>query len=564
MAQELETRKKSRRNRRKALRRFIPAAVAIVLIIIVLLVCFAADIWKRFSYGNTMANADEYFGLKSADEAAIIYGDEIIEEKALVRDGRYYVTQEFAEENICSDYYYDENEKQLLHTGVNDTRVSDASSGDFIQEGEEVYMALDYLQSLVNLQVDVYPAPAHIRIKNSWGKVKLAKAKKHTNVRVLGGIKSDILTEVSQGDELQVLDAMEDWSSVITPDGYIGYIENKLLSETKEVEETPVEDVSEEPIVHTLRDHKICLGWHQVMSEESNSTLESVAKGTKGMNVISPTWFSMSDNAGGISNIGSASYVKTAHANGLEVWALVDNFNVDVSTTQVLTHTDTRRILESNLVQESLALGVDGINIDFEGIESQAGPAFAQFIRELSIPCRQNGLVLSVDNYVPREHTSHYDRKTQGRYADYVIIMGYDEHYAGSKESGSVASFNFVQEGIESTLMDVDPSQVINGIPFYTRIWKEGADLTSEAVGMEKAESFLKNHGMKKEWDDICAQNYSEKNEGDVTYRVWLEDAQSISAKLNLMQDNSLAGVACWKLGLETPEMWEVVNKYTR
>jgi len=564
VARELETRRNSRRAHRKVLRRIIPAVVAIILIIIVLLVCFAADIWKKFTYSHEKADLDGYFKLEREDEAAIIFGDAMIEEKALVKDGRYYVTQAFAEKNICSDYYYDVYERQLLHTGANDTRVSDEASGDFIQDGDSVYLALDYLQSLVNLQVDIYPGPAHIRIKNSWGTIEAAKVKKHTNVRILGGIKSDILTEISQGDEVQILDRMDDWSCVLTPDGYIGYMENKLLGDVHEKEEEPVTDVEEEEIVHTLRDHKICLGWHQVMSQEANSSLESVAKKAKGMNVISPTWFSMADNTGGIKSIGSQDYVKSAHANGLEVWALIDNFNLDVSTTEVLTHTDTRRILENNIIQEALALGVDGVNIDFEQVESQAGPAFAQFIRELSIPCRQNGLVLSVDNYVPREHTSHYDRKTQGKYADYVVIMGYDEHYAGSDESGSVASFEFVQSGIDRTLLDVAPEQVINGVPFYTRIWKMGETLTSEAVGMQAAEDFLKTHGMKKEWDDLCAQNYSEKEEGGVFYQVWLEDAKSISAKLSLMESKGIAGVACWKLGFETQDIWDVISGYMK
>jgi len=141
--------------------------------------------------------------------------------------------------------------------------------------------------------------------------------------------------------------------------------------------------------------------------------------------------------------------------------------------------------------------------------------------------------------------------------------MGYDEHYSGSREAGSVASIGFVEEGIRRTVEQVPAHKVINALPFYTRIWKsEGADLTSEAVGMEMAEQFVANHNMEVRWDEAACQNYAEASEGSAFYQVWLEDEQSIEAKLNIMQKYEIGGVAAWRLGFEKASIWGIIRGY--
>ena len=166
--------------------------------------------------------------------------------------------------------------------------------------------------------------------------------------------------------------------------------------------------------------------------------------------------------------------------------------------------------------------------------------------------------------------------------ADYVIIMGYDEHFAGSYEAGSVASYNYVKEGIEETLRDVPADKVINAVPFYTRLWNEtpktdeeraedqgteaesySTKVTSEALGMEEAAQRVSEAGATVTWDDTVKQNYAEwQGDNDSTYRIWLEDASSLEVKLGLMKDNNLAGTAAWKLGFETSDIWDLIQKY--
>ena len=207
--------------------------------------------------------------------------------------------------------------------------------------------------------------------------------------------------------------------------------------------------------------------------------------------------------------------------------------------------------------------GLDGINVDFEDLRVSCGQPFIQFIRELSVRCRKQGVVLSVDNYVPVGNTDYYNRAEQGVYADYVVIMGYDEHYKGSETAGSVASISYVESGIIKTVEEVPASKVINGVPFYTRLWETtGTDVDSQAVGMEMANQWVSDHGIELSWDQGTCQNYGSYEKDGTIHEVWMEDAESIKVKLSVMDANNLAGVASWCLGFETPDIWDVISEY--
>ena len=350
-----------------------------------------------------------------------------------------------------------------------------------------------------------------------------------------------------------------------TADSVIGYVENKRLDNTRSELPIPVTDYTEPEYTSLTRDYKINLGWHVVAGTAGNDTLQSVTANTKGLNVISPTWFKLSDNEGNFTSFASADYVEKAHGMGLEVWALVENieYKDSIDMYQILSSTTTRRKLIDALVAEVQQYGIDGINVDFEQISMDCGEHYIEFIRELSVSCRKNGIVLSVDNYVPTGYTDHYDRREQGIVADYVIIMGYDEHYAGSPEAGSVASINYVENGIADTVSQVPANKVINAIPFYTRIWETtGSSISSQAVGMEMAEEYVATHNIDVEWNEETCQNYGEYTSGDTLYQVWLEDEESIRVKLNIMEKYGIGGVAAWRLGFEKPEIWDEIETY--
>ena len=585
-----------RRSSRRRKRRRTGAVIAAILVIFILLIGLAGGTIYWIKYGPTKETYDlnKYFGITAKSQMGVTINNDVLDAQALTDSGNAYLSYDFVQEYISDRFYWDSNENILLYTLPKDMVKVTADSKDYSvsdtvnsedytivkTEGDTTYIALDFLQKYANFDYKVYKNPARVVITSKFGKCQTAKVKKDTQVRTLGGVKSPVLEEVKKGDKLTVLEDVSDWKKVCTQSGIVGYIQKSKLNDIQQ--ETTSREFEEPDYTGIQKDYKINLVWHQVTSEEANAGIEDALADTKGLNTISPTWFSVADNSGNLNSIASADYVNYAHQRGLEVWALLDNFDQNVDDMELLSHTSSRENLENQLVNAALQNGIDGINVDFEQIPTDVGEHYIQFIRELSVKCRTNNLVLSVDNYVPKGYNTHYHREEQGIMADYVIIMGYDEHFAGSYEAGSVASYDYVKEGIEETLRDVPAAKVINAVPFYTRLWNETPkteeelaeeqgteaanypmNVTSEALGMEEAAQRVSEVGVTATWDDTVKQNYAEWTGDDgSTYKIWLEDASSLEVKLGLMKDNKLAGTAAWKLGFETSDIWDLIQRY--
>lgn len=560
-------------------KKIIPIVIAIVLIIIIGGVTFGSRILEKYSYSKERADLNAYYGITGSQEAAIVLQDEIVEEKGRISDGICYLDMATIHKYLNDRFYVDGGEGLLLYTLPEDivrnsigSSVKETAQGReelgytaAIWEGDTLYVALDYIKQYTNFSYQLFTDPYRIQLTTEWPSYEVASISKNTQVRVKGGVKSEILTDVQKRDQVSVLEQMETWSKVKTADSVIGYVENKRLTGIRSEQPIPVTDYQEPEYTSLTRDHKINLGWHVVASAGGNDTFNSVTANAGNLNVISPTWFKLCDNEGGYTSFASADYVQKAHDRGLEVWALIENieYKDSISMYEILSSTTTRQKLIDSLMNDLITYGIDGINVDFEQLSMDCGEHFVEFIRELSAACRKNGKVLSVDNYVPRDFNDYYDRKEQGIVADYVIVMGYDEHYAGSKEAGSVASIDYVEDGIAQTVKEVPAEKVINAIPFYTRIWETTGDgISSQAVDMVTAEQFISNHGITAEWDETTCQNYGEYTSGDSRYQVWLEDADSIKVKLNVMENYGIGGVAEWRLGFEKPEIWDVIGEY--
>ena len=555
---------------------WIPVLVALLVIFIVGGAAVGMKLYDKYSYSKERMDLAEYFGAMSGETVPMIVGDAVAEEQALLHDGNYYLPLSFVQQNMNDKFYYDRSEKLLLFTTPTELYEIPVNSASYtiadmpqqadktiwILQDEVPYVELDFVAQYSDFACMIFDAPARIQIYFAAETKQVASVKKDTAVRYQGGIKSEILKDLKKGDKVYVLEQMETWAKVKTEDAVIGYVENKRLSDLTD-EQIVLPGAYVAPVYSSIsKDYPINLVWHQVTNTSANSGVDSLLSATKGVTTISPTWFFLSDNFGNFTSIADQAYVDNMHARGIEVWALIDNFTNDVDIAQILSTTTGRKTLIQNLVQTTLSYKIDGINIDFEEVPKEAGPDYVQFLRELSIPCRQNGIVLSVDNYVPTEYTAHYGRAAQGEVVDYFIIMGYDEHYGGSSQAGSVASYNYVKSGIENTIRDVPASKVINAIPFYTRLWKIADGVSSDAMGMNGAENVLAQYGVSAIWDEETQQNFAQFEADGATYQIWMEDTQSISAKLNLMSGYQLAGVAAWKLGLEKPQVWDVIELY--
>lgn len=553
-------------------KKWIPVAVAVGLIVIFIVIGLLTGILEKYSYSREKADLYEYFGITGGEEAAIILNDEIAETKAIYRDGQCYLPIGFVNENINNHFYYDMTEGLVLFTTDYDKVVTAVGSTDYtmgdtfsseafvltVAANDTVYLSADFIRKFCNFSYEYFGEPNRVKLATQWETETYAQIKKDTQIRVLGGVKSEILTEIEEGASVEVLEEMDSWSKVKTNDGFIGYVENKRLENKTEVTPQPVNDVPVPEYASIKRDGKICLVWNMVTNAEANALADNLLSTTQGVNVISPTWFALSDNAGNFTSLADASYVERMHERGIEVWALIDNFTNDVNTAEVLNVTSHRENLINQLVSAVQAYGIDGINIDFEHVTQEASDGYIQFLRELSIECRKNGIVLSADN----SHLVNYDRAKQGEVVDYVIIMGYDEHIAASDGPGSVASIGFVQKGIEKTIALVPEEKVINGIPFYTRLWTTTGDIGNTAYGMQEIENYLAQNGIQAEWDETDCQYRAQFTLDGVGYAVWLEEKESLNVKLNVMSNYNLAGVACWRLGQEKAEVWDVIAAY--
>ena len=551
----------------------------------VIAAALGSQILKRYSYSKNKADLREYFQLAQDDEVAMVVQDTLVEEKALLRDNVIYFALSTVEKYFTERFYVNSEEQVLLFTTDTDIIQINIAYDSYVMyvsgagqelgykaafyEGDTLYIAADYVKQYANFEYQVYDAPLHMQVYTEWGSYTEAVLSKKTALRYQGGIKSDILVQLAAGDAVTVLEQMENWSKVKTADAFIGYVENKFLKDKKEVERICNTGFQEIVYNNVKKEGMINLTFHQVFDEVGGDVLASALARTKTINVVSPTWFRLTNSNGDFASIANASYVARAHDLGVDVWALVtdvdsvDQFGVEIDFVELLSSSANRKYLIEGLMAQVDRYGLDGINIDFEKVRSDSGTHFVQFLRELSIETRKRGVVLSVDNYVPSEYTAHYNRKEQGIIADYIIIMGYDEHYVGGGAAGSNASIQFVENGIANTKQVVPAEKIINAIPFYTRIWESGPDgLKASTLTMNAQSDWVARTGVTPTWVEESCQNYVEYQVNDTLYQCWLEDLESIRVKLQVMKNQGIKGVASWKLGLETSAVWDVIADY--
>ena len=597
---------RARRRRRNAMIRWM------IFIVLILAAIGGFLIWKRYGASNERADLEQYYELSSEDEVAVVVNNEVIRENddeqaaseeteippaGKVYGDQYYIEYSVVRENINKRFYWDPNENIMLYTlpegnvtvevGSNEyTDVNEKKSADYDilkTEGRTAYIALPFIQEYTNMEYEVYDSPARVVVTSNWGEIQIAQIRRDTQVRYQGGVKSPILTEISKNDKVTVLEDENDWMKVGTSDGFIGYVKTSTLRDI--TTETTSREFEEPVYTNISKDYAINMAWHNVSNADANSyVLETIAD-TKGLTTIAPTWYSLADTEGNISSLADSSYVNYAHQSNLEVWAVLRDFHGGINsydeTYEVLSYTSKRTKVINQVVASAIETGVDGINLDFELISAECGEHYIQFVRELSVRCRQNGLVLSIDNYVPQPYNEHYDIEEQAAVADYVVIMGYDEHTDGSYEAGSVASIGYLENGITDALKSVPADKLVAGIPFFTRLWfetpkteeelaqEEGTEaasypnkVTSAAYSMNDAAALVKNAGVEAQWDEETKQNYAEWEAEGGIYKIWLEDAQSLEEKLKVITANDLAGVAEWSLGMEDSGVWDLILQY--
>ena len=554
------------------------------IIIIILIAILGFAFWKftfrKMSYSGKWTDLEAYYGIQDEDDFPVIHQDALSDMHARRFDGAYYMKLEDVAAHMTKRFYFGKADGKVYYCLPDDRIVlvpgetawttdggqkGQEEAAPAVLDGETLWLSLDFVKNYANFSYSAFTEPNRLVLTTAWEEETVAEVKDSTMVRITGGIKSEIAGEAKSGTTVRILEPMDTWSGIMTEDGVFGYVENDTLGEPYTRQPEPVETYTEPDYKTRSLDKKINMVWHNVAVVEGNDTIGGLFANVKGVNILSPTWFYVSDENGDVKNIIYKENIDLMHGRGIQVWALFDNFPSGQSYTDFLTTDAGRSTAISQVVAACEEYGIDGINVDIENITPERGGDFIEFIRELCIAAHKKNLYVSVDNYVPYNFNDYYHLDEQGRFADYIVLMGYDEHYAGSQEAGSVASIDYVTYGIGEALKEVPKDKLINAIPFYTRIWTTSPEgVSSQAVTMAYCQEFMQQHGMKPEWSDSFGQYYAEAREGDNYYQIWVEGKKSIELKLRVMEEYGLAGVAEWCLGFETPEIWDVIEAYMK
>lgn len=558
---------------RKRIKGIIIAAAAAGLVVIVA----AMFVIVRYTPTKEKMSGYKYFDIdKNTDKVLVMIDGESYPDTGINIDGRLYLPQEFIADNINVRFYYDKESDATLYSDTSYIYAFKKNQNDYSDDTGKIYtmdysvirdvdgecfIAWDYVAERTDCEYQYASEPDRLNVTLKSEAKQCVTAGKKAAVRYRGGIKSPVLEYVSKGDRLEYVDDIDEWIKVTTVSGYTGYVKKSEVSDTFEYvrEQKAVEEHN-----FLLKNEKITLAWFQVSGTAGNSSIDNNMSTISGVNVIAPTWYSVTDESGNMSSYASADFVSKMHQRGIDVWALVSDFDTNVDFAQLYSSKAARTNMVNKLVGEAKSYGFDGINLDYENIKSAYAKDYLQFVRELSVVCERNGIVLSTDNYKPEAYNRCYNLKEQSKFVDYVIVMAYDEHYAGT-DAGSVASLPFVKEAVEDTVQLVGKEHVIAGIPFYTRIWTTtDGNTTSRAVGMQAAIDQLNSDGQVALWNDDCGQYVASYTVGSSTRQIWFEEEKSIKAKMQVIQQENTAGVACWKLGLEKSTVWSVISQYNK
>ena len=543
------------------------AAVALIGII-----SFAAG---RFIPTSSKRDPKEYFGIEGRDEVGVVVNGHVFETPGITLNEEIYLPIDEVSKYLNPGFFYSENENMfIITTPVEKIAVSVADSAEqnlFVSRDGENYISYNYLYQYTDMDGDVVLGDTDRIVIRTVFDYDMRTVGEKAVVRERPTIRGLVLEKPEAGTQVSILESdgsmdAGTWTHVTTPTGYTGYIENKYL-EGDMIHVTEDRVRPELIYTHILREDKINMVFHQTDNQASNNMLAQSLEGVSGVNVIAPTWFYLESPEGDMSSVASDTYVATAHSRGLSVWTVANDFDGAVNSSKdtfsaLSTYAGRSKIIDT-IVSETVRVGADGINIDFEKVDADCAPYFQEFIRELSVSCRTQGLVLSIDAYVPT-YTKYLGRAELARTADYIVCMCYDEHTSGSETAGSVSSLPFVQKGIRDTVKEVPPEQTVIALPFFTRLWKvnENAAPTSSAMGMGEAAAWLSENAANVVWDEETGQNYAEAKGVDGTSKIWIEDAQSISEKMKEVMAAGCAGVAEWKLGLETQDIWQVISDH--
>ena len=552
----------------------------VLLLFLVFLLIAGVTVYRKYGPVKEYMEEEDLFSVNGS-RVAIMYGYELQQATGLLEDGEVYLPCAFVQTILNRRFYWDQKEEILsyvLPEGVRRIRLGDEGSGGkklFVFSDGKPFLSADLVLEYTDVRLERFTdgEVKRVFIMEPPEEDAVADTKGKTALRAGKSWRRLITAEVPKGARLRLIPdhpgagegTKEDqkWQRVMADSGVTGYV---LKSHLKNEHQEAYEDSFVPAEYPSLSLGKpVVLGWHQVSVPQANKYLGEAIGSAECLNVVSPTWFTLKGNEGEFESRTSSQYVEEAHKAGLQVWALVDNLDDTVTLGTLLERTSVRQKLIDGLMEEAEKCGCDGINLDFELLRKDAVDQYLEFVREMYAACREKNLILSVDVPNFASYNWHYTREELAVFCDYIINMGYDEHTSGDS-AGSTASIGFFREGLEETLEEVPAEKLVGGVPFYTRVWRvSGGKTTSEAMTMKGAAEWVKENQVELVWDEDLGQYFGAKGDGEGgERRIWMEEARSMELKVSALREYGTAGIACWRLGQETEDIWEVIGGFLK
>lgn len=571
-------------------KQLLPVLFIAGLIILVLGFILISNLIKKYTPTKEHMALTEYYKITEDSQVAITLNNSVSNSHATIIGDHIYLDYMFVHDFLNERFYWDAYENILLYTTSSDVISAKADENNYSigrnstnygrpivkATANSAWIDLEFVKQYSDFAFTLYESPSRLVITNEWKDITISTIKGNTEIREKGGIKSPILKDVKKGETLTILEVGDKWTKVSSEDGIVGYVRSNKVKNTET--KTLVSEYTPEKFNHIKVDKTLNFLWHPVFSMNANNEITTILSTTKGVDVLSPSWFKPKDNKGNISSFASSNYVKYAHDHGVEVWGMIKNLDLDspdIDVNYILTHTSSRQNLVKQLVTQAYQYNLDGINVDFESIkEENVGDGYIQFLRELSVECEKFGIILSTAVQVPIPSNSAYKYSQQADYVDYVCIMAYDQHWGKESGEGPVAATNWVEESIKNTLNEGVPAdQLVLGIPFYSRLWiltpnsevnatEVTYELSRKNYSITNAKKWMDDNISNPTWQEDIGQYYGETKKNGILYKMWLEDETSIELKLKLLQNYKLAGAAFWSSDLDNTSIWEVIIKY--
>lgn len=552
----------------KTKKRKIIRGILKVLLVLVLLGIVIAILKIAPNYKNTDITGKTNVVINNNNITAHLKNDVYIENENI------YMSKPDLENFFDPDIYYEENYNQIITTyetnianlyiGENKMKLNDQEveiNGEVTLKDEIYYIPISDLTSVYNIDISYIKESDTVVIESIDREKITAKATKNTNVKSMKKVLCRTVDKIKENDEFVIIEKNDGWVEVRTTNGKIGYIKENIIKEETKVREA---------VEQKTNTQKISLVW-DYYSEYVNAPDRS-GETFNGVNVVSPSFFVLERLGKGeiIDNVGTAGieYINWAKEKGYKIWAMFSNNSMIETTSQIMRDYELREKTINNIVELAEKYELDGINLDFENMYKEDKNLYTRFVIELYPRLKARGMTLSVDVTAPDGGDTWslcFDRHNIARNSDYIVFMAYDQHGQSSTTAGSVAAYNWVEVNLNKflgTQEEIEKEKVILGIPFYTRLWREtGEDVTSSVVDMKDVNNVLPGD-IQREWLDDVKQNYIEYERNGSIYKMWIEDIDSIRAKINLAREKEIAGVAFWAKGREDESVWDVVEEY--